>query len=78
MLLETIGSQSNIIRKVPLTYTKIDNGYLVAASYGGRDNSPSWFYNIIKNDGFVTVESKDIKFVQKLFKIMKQNIFGVN
>jgi len=46
LLLETTGRKSNKIRKTPLTYVQIDEGYLVAASYGGRDKTPDWFYNI--------------------------------
>ena len=46
LLLETIGSKTNQVRKTPLTYVVIDEGYLVAASYGGRDKTPDWFFNI--------------------------------
>ena len=75
LLLETIGSHSNMVRKVPLTYTKIDSGYLVAASYGGRDNSPSWFYNITKNEGFVTVESKRYKVRSEIIQKDKREYY---
>ena len=46
LLLETVGRKSNKLRKTPLTYVVIDEGYLVAASYGGRDKTPDWFFNI--------------------------------
>ncbi len=61
LLLETIGKKSNKVRKVPLTYVDIKNGYLVAASYGGRDNSPGWYYNIKDNEGYVTVNKNRYK-----------------
>jgi len=64
-----------MIRKVPLTYIKIHNGYLVAASYGGRDNSPSWFYNITKNDGFVTVESERCKVRSEIIQDNEREYF---
>ena len=70
LLLETQGIKSNKIRKVPLTYTEIKGGYLVAASYGGRDQSPSWYYNIQQNDAFVTVDNERFKVS---YEIIKQN-----
>ena len=68
LLLETQGIKSNKIRKVPLTYTEIKGGYLVAASYGGRDQSPSWYYNIQKNDAFVTVDNERNKVAYEIIK----------
>ena len=68
MLLETIGKKSNKVRKVPLTYVDIKNGYLVAASYGGRDNSPGWYYNIKDNEGYVTVNKNRYKVKSEIVK----------
>ena len=61
LLLETKGRQSRKIRKVPLTYAEIDNGFLVAASYGGRDRTPNWFYNLENSNTFVTVDKDRLK-----------------
>ena len=61
LLLETKGRQSGKIRKVPLTYAEIDNGFLVAASYGGRDKTPNWFYNLENSNTFVTVHKDRLK-----------------
>ena len=63
LLLETIGRKSNKIRKTPLTYVQIDDGYLVAASYGGRDKTPDWFYNIDNQNVrvFVNKEYQNVK-----------------
>ena len=68
LLLETKGIRTNKLRKVPLTYTEIDEGYLVAASFGGRDRSPSWFYNIRNNSGFVTVNKKKYEITAEIVK----------
>tara|TARA_A100000164_G_scaffold185511_1_gene164710 strand:- start:4527 stop:4862 length:336 start_codon:yes stop_codon:yes gene_type:complete len=66
LLLETTGRKSNKIRKTPLTYVQIDEGYLVAASYGGRDKTPDWFYNI---------DNKKVKiFVNRKYKDAKPSI----
>ncbi len=60
LLLETKGRQSGKIRKVPLTYAEIDNGFLVAASYGGRDKTPNWFYNLENSNTFSQDEWEEI------------------
>ena len=57
MLLETRGVVTNKIRKTPLTYTKTEKGYVVAASYGGRDETPQWFSNLQDNLNYITVEN---------------------
>ena len=56
LLLETKGRNTNLIRKVPLTYVELSDSYLVAASYGGRDVHPEWFLNIQINNGNVVVK----------------------
>ena len=63
LLLETVGRKSNKLRKTPLTYVEIDEGYLVAASYGGRDKTPDWFFkiNTYKVKILVNKEYKDAK-----------------
>ena len=63
LLLETVGRKSNKLRKTPLTYVEIDEGYLVAASYGGRDKTPDWFFNINTDKVKILVnkEYKDVK-----------------
>ena len=61
LLLETKGRNTNLIRKVPLTYVELSDSYLVAASYGGRDVHPEWFLNIQINNGNVVVNKKKYK-----------------
>ena len=57
LLLETRGVVTNKIRKTPLTYAKTEKGYVVAASYGGRDETPQWFSNLQDNLNYITVEN---------------------
>ncbi len=61
LLLETRGIVTNKIRKTPLTYAKTQDGYVVAASYGGRDETPQWFNNLQDNLNFITVENTRMK-----------------
>ena len=68
LLLETTGKKSNKVRKVPLTYVDIKSGYLVAASYGGRDNFPGWYYNIKDSEGYVTVNKSRYKVKSEIVK----------
>ena len=63
LLLETVGRKSNKLRKTPLTYVEIDEGYLVAASYGGRDKTPDWFFNI-NTDKVKILVNKEYKFAK--------------
>jgi len=59
--LETKGVVSGKTRKTPLTYAKTNGGYVVAASYGGRDVAPHWFNNLQVNDNYITVENSRFK-----------------
>ena len=61
LLLETKGIISGKIRKTPLTYAKTKTGYVVAASYGGRDEVPNWFNNLQSNENYITVENNRFK-----------------
>ena len=36
-------------------------GFVVAASYGGRDDIPHWYNNLQTNDNYITVENSRFK-----------------
>ena len=46
LLLSTIGRRSAKQRRQPLMYLREADCYLVAASFGGHDQDPSWLTNI--------------------------------
>jgi deazaflavin-dependent oxidoreductase (nitroreductase family) len=46
LLLHTTGARSGKERVIPLVYVMDGDRYLVAASKGGADSHPDWFYNL--------------------------------
>ena len=50
LLLSTTGSKTGKQRTNPLVHLKLeDGGRVIAASAGGADRHPAWFFNIKKN-----------------------------
>lgn len=49
LLLTTHGRESGEPHTVPLLYLTEDDRYVVIASYGGRDNHPDWYMNLIED-----------------------------
>ncbi len=47
LLLTTTGRRSGRPRTVPLLYLEEDGGWLVIASFGGRDYHPAWYLNLV-------------------------------
>jgi deazaflavin-dependent oxidoreductase (nitroreductase family) len=48
LLLHTTGARSGRERVTPLVYVTDDGRYVVAASKGGADTHPDWFFNVQK------------------------------
>ncbi len=46
LLLRTVGRRSGKVHEVPLLYLSSDSGYVVFASWGGRDRNPEWYLNL--------------------------------
>ncbi|MEM7342605.1 MAG: nitroreductase family deazaflavin-dependent oxidoreductase [Chloroflexota bacterium] len=46
LLLTTIGRKSGQSRTTPLVYLRDDDDYLIAASKGGSDSHPAWYFNL--------------------------------
>ena len=40
------GVKTGAIRKIPLMRVKVDDGYVLVGSYGGREKNPVWVYNL--------------------------------
>lgn len=47
LLLSTIGRKSGRMHTVPLLYLRDDDDYVVIASWGGRDDHPHWYLNLL-------------------------------
>lgn len=47
LLLTTIGRRSGAAHTVPLLYLRNGEGWVVIASYGGRDRHPAWYLNLV-------------------------------
>ncbi|WP_417514473.1 nitroreductase family deazaflavin-dependent oxidoreductase [Minwuia sp.] len=46
VLITHIGGKTGGIRKIPLMRVKVDEGYVLVGSYGGREKNPVWVYNL--------------------------------
>lgn len=49
LLLTTRGRESGEPHTVPLLYLTEDDRHVVIASYGGRDNHPDWYMNLVED-----------------------------
>jgi deazaflavin-dependent oxidoreductase (nitroreductase family) len=49
LLLHTIGARSGQLRTNPLVYAKDGDRFVVAATKGGADSNPDWYYNLRAN-----------------------------
>ena len=62
LLLHTTGARSGADRVNPLVYVTDGDRYVVAASKGGADTHPDWFFNVRANpDVSVEVGAETIK-----------------
>ena len=46
LLLTTTGRKTERSRTTPLVYLRDGNDYLIAASKGGSDSHPAWYFNL--------------------------------
>ena len=40
------GNKSGAVRKIPVMQVKVDDGYVLVGSYGGRPKDPVWVHNL--------------------------------
>jgi deazaflavin-dependent oxidoreductase (nitroreductase family) len=43
------GNKTGAVRKIPVMRVKVDDGYVLVGSYGGREKNPVWVYNLRAN-----------------------------
>lgn len=55
LLLHNVGARSGTQRVNPLVYARDGESFVVAASKGGADSHPDWYYNVKANPD-VTIE----------------------
>jgi deazaflavin-dependent oxidoreductase (nitroreductase family) len=61
LLLHTLGAKTGKPRCNPLVHVKDGDGYIVAASAAGADQSPGWYYNLRKTpDATIEIEGETI------------------
>ena len=58
-----MGNKTGGVRKNPLMRVKVDEGYVLVGSYGGREKNPVWVYNLRANPD---VEIRDATEVFKM------------
>ncbi len=46
ILVTHTGNRTGAIRKIPLMRVKVDGGYVLVGSYGGRPKDPVWVHNL--------------------------------
>ncbi len=54
------GNKSGGIRKIPLMRVKVDGGYVLVGSYGGRPKNPVWVYNLRANPDVEIRDATDV------------------
>jgi len=57
------GGKTGAVRKIPVMRVKVDEGYVLVGSYGGREKNPVWVYNLRANPD---VEIRDKTEVSKM------------
>lgn len=58
LLLTTHGRETGAAHTVPLLHLTEDDRHVVIASYGGRDDHPDWYLNLVE-DPIVEVRTPD-------------------
>ena len=44
-----VGNKTGSVRKIPVMRVKVEAGYVLIGSYGGRPKNPVWVYNLREN-----------------------------
>ena len=46
IIITHVGNQTGSVRKIPVMRVKVETGYVLIGSYGGRPKNPVWVYNL--------------------------------
>lgn len=49
IIVTNVGNKTGGVRKTPLMRVKVDDGYVLIGSYGGRPKDPVWVHNLRAN-----------------------------
>ena len=71
LILTTKGRKTGKILSNPVGYFERDGKYIIAASNGGADKNPSWYYNIKGNPNDVTIQVNE-----KIMKVTPEIVLG--
>ncbi len=63
VLVTHTGNKTGAVRKIPLMRVKVDDGYVLVGSYGGREKNPVWVYNLRE---YPLVEIRDLEDVRSM------------
>jgi deazaflavin-dependent oxidoreductase (nitroreductase family) len=74
LLLTTTGRKSGKKRTFPLNYIRDGSAYVIAASAGGADKNPGWFFNVRSNpQSLIQVREKQIKVTAEVARPEKRS-----
>ena len=49
IIITHVGNKTGSVRKIPVMRVKVETGYVLIGSYGGRPKNPVWVYNLREN-----------------------------
>lgn len=68
IIVTNIGNKTGGVRKTPLMRVKVDDGYVLVGSYGGREKDPVWVRNLRANPNV------DIRDKTEVFKMRVREV----
>ena len=68
IIITHVGNKTGATRKIPVMRVKVEDGYVLIGSYGGRPNNPVWVYNLRANPD-VTIRDKTEVFKMRVREV---------
>ena len=63
-----VGNKTGSVRKIPVMRVKVEAGYVLIGSYGGRPKNPVWVYNLRENPD-VEIRDKTVVFTMRVREV---------